>query len=84
MTASPASPTPASQTPTPTSPTSSPASPAAAAPPGPPPLTPADQLLMLASGSWVTQMIHVAAELGVADQLAAGERSAEELAAACG
>jgi len=84
MTASPASPTPASQTPTPASPTSSPASPAAAAPPGPPHLTPADQLLMLASGAWVTQMIHVAAELGVADQLAAGERSAEELAAACG
>ena len=84
MTASPASSTPASPTPTPASPTSSPASPAAAAPPGPPPLTPADQLLMLASGAWVTQMIHVAAELAVADQLAAGERSAEELAAACG
>ena len=46
--------------------------------------TPADQLLALASGAWVTQMIHVAAELGVADQLAGGERPVEELAAATG
>lgn len=50
----------------------------------PPELTPVDQLLALASGAWVTQMIHVAAELGVADQLAAGERSCEELVSACG
>ena len=57
---------------------------ASAAASAPPPLTPADQLLAMASGAWVTQMIHVAAELAVADQLAAGERSAEELAAACG
>jgi hypothetical protein len=52
--------------------------------PGPPALTPTDQLLAMASGAWVTQMIHVAAELGVADQLAAGEQSVESLAAACG
>jgi len=32
----------------------------------------------------MTQMIHGAAELGVADQLAAGERPVEELAEACG
>lgn len=51
---------------------------------GAPALSPADQLLMLASGAWVTQMIHVAAELAVADQLAGGERGVEELAAACG
>ncbi len=51
---------------------------------GSPAPTPADQLLAMASGAWVTQMIHVAAELAVADQLAAGERSAEELASACG
>jgi hypothetical protein len=42
------------------------------------------QFLQLASGNWVTQMIHVAAELGVADELTAGERSVEELAAAVG
>ena len=65
--------------------TSSPARPTdAPSNPGTPVLTPADQLLMLASGSWVTQMIHVAAELGLADQLSAGERGVEELAAACG
>jgi hypothetical protein len=52
--------------------------------PGPPALTPTDQLLALASGAWVTQMIHVAAELGVADHLAGGEQSVESLAAACG
>jgi hypothetical protein len=42
------------------------------------------QFLQLASGNWVTQMIHVAAELGVADQLVAGERSVQELAAVVG
>jgi hypothetical protein len=52
--------------------------------PGPAALTPTDQLLALASGAWVTQMIHVAAELGVADHLAGGERSVESLAVACG
>jgi hypothetical protein len=38
----------------------------------------------MASGAWLTQMLHVAAELGVADELGQGERSSEELAAACG
>lgn len=50
----------------------------------PPALSPSDQLMQLASGAWVTQMIHVAAELGVADQLTAGGRPVEELAEACG
>ena len=50
----------------------------------PPELSLTDQLRAMASGAWVTQMIHVAAELGVADQLAEGERDCEELAAACG
>ncbi|MCT0225356.1 acetylserotonin O-methyltransferase [Synechococcus sp. CS-1328] len=43
--------------------------------------------LQLASGNWVTQMIHVAAELGLADHLAAAGPqglAAEELAARCG
>ena len=31
-------------------------------------------------GSWVTQAIHVAAEIGIADLLASGPRTAEELA----
>jgi len=44
----------------------------------------ADQLMQMASGAWVTQMIHVAAELGVADHLITGERPVEELATACG
>jgi hypothetical protein len=52
--------------------------------PGPPALSPAEQLLAMASGAWVTQMIHVAAELGLADQLAAGEREVADLASACG
>jgi hypothetical protein len=42
-----------------------------------------DQLLQMASGAWLTQMLHVAAELGLADRLAAGPRPVEELAAAC-
>jgi len=50
----------------------------------PPALTPADQLLAMASGAWVTQMIHVAAELGLADALAAGEQDCDALAAGCG
>lgn len=38
------------------------------------------QLTAMASGAWVSQMIHVAAELGVADALAAGERPVAALA----
>ena len=47
--------------------------------------SPADQLLALAGGAWVTQMIHVAAELGLADQLSGDDaRDVEALAQACG
>lgn len=46
--------------------------------------TPAQQLIAVASGARVSQMIHGAAELGLADQLASGAREVEELAAACG
>ena len=42
-------------------------------------LTPTDQLLAMASGAGVTQRSHVAAERGVADQLAGGEQSVESL-----
>jgi hypothetical protein len=42
----------------------------------------ADQLVQMASGAWLTQMIHVAAELGLADRLAAGDLSVVEQAAA--
>lgn len=38
------------------------------------------QLLTMASGAWVTQMMVVAAELSLADALGEGERSVEELA----
>ena len=38
------------------------------------------QLTAMASGAWVSQMIHVAAELGIADALAAGEQVVEPLA----
>jgi hypothetical protein len=48
------------------------------------PSTPADQLLALASGAWVTQMIHVAAELALADALADGDRDVNDLAESCG
>lgn len=50
----------------------------------PPELTPTDRLIAMATGAWVTQMIHVAAELGVADQLVEGDQDCEALAAACG
>jgi predicted O-methyltransferase YrrM len=41
-------------------------------------------MLNLINGYWIMRALHVAAELGVADLLAAGPRSCEELAAACG
>lgn len=50
----------------------------------PPELSLTDQLLAMAGGAWVTQMIHVAAELGLADELAGGERDVQELAEVCG
>jgi len=46
--------------------------------------TPVDQVLAMASGAWATQMIHVAAELALADHLAPGELDVEELAQVCG
>lgn len=42
--------------------------------------SPQDQLARLASGYWHTQAIYVAAKLGVADLLAGGPKSAEDLA----
>jgi len=48
------------------------------------PLTLVDQLLAMASGAWVTQMINVAAELGLADALAGGEQDVQDLARTCG
>lgn len=50
----------------------------------PPELSHGEQLLAMASGAWVTQMIHVAAELGVADELSDSGRDVGELAQACG
>jgi SAM-dependent methyltransferase len=43
---------------------------------------PAEVFNQMLTGYWVTQMLYVAAKLGLADQLAAGPRRAEELAAA--
>ncbi len=44
----------------------------------------ARQLLDLINGSWIAQACYVAARLGVADLLAAGPRTAEDLAVATG
>jgi ubiquinone/menaquinone biosynthesis C-methylase UbiE len=41
-------------------------------------------LMQLSLGSLVSQAVHVAAKLGIADLLAAGAKSAEELARECG
>jgi hypothetical protein len=45
---------------------------------------PSAQLMNLVSGKWVARAISVAAELGIADLLAHGERTTAELAQACG
>lgn len=47
-------------------------------------LSPQEQVARLASGYWHTQAIYVAAKLGIADALAEGARTAEELAPATG
>lgn len=47
-------------------------------------LPPSVALHQLMAGHWVAQALYVAAKLGLADQLAHGARSAEELAAAVG
>lgn len=41
-------------------------------------------LLELATGAWTTQVLYVAAKLGIADELAAGPRPAADVAAAVG
>lgn len=46
--------------------------------------TPADRLARLADGYLVTQLLHVAVDLGLADVLGDGERDARELAAEVG
>lgn len=47
-------------------------------------LPPHVQLVQMAMGHWVSRILHVAAELGLADQLASGPRSAAELAGPTG
>lgn len=47
-------------------------------------LPPQAQLMQFITGRWVTHMIAVAAELGLADQLAMGPRTAAQLASAAG
>ncbi|MCK5944811.1 MAG: methyltransferase, partial [Planctomycetes bacterium] len=42
------------------------------------------QMLDLINGFWISKMVHVVAELGLADQLGGGRRTADELAAASG
>jgi len=51
---------------------------------GTPAATPDEELRHLFLGYRVSQAIYVAAELGIADLLAEGPKSAEELASACG
>lgn len=46
--------------------------------------SPAAVMLRLITGSWVTQAVHVAAALGIADRLAEGPAGSAELAAASG
>ena len=40
------------------------------------------QLVQMAMGHWISRIVHLAAELGIADLLAAGPRGAEDLAGA--
>ncbi len=47
-------------------------------------LPPHVQLIQMAAGSWVAAIVYAAAKLGLADHLAAGPRSAAELAGATG
>ena len=44
--------------------------------------TPSDEIARMLTGYWVSQAVYVAAELGIADQLADGPRTADELAEA--
>ena len=52
--------------------------------PAAPPLPPEAVMIQLATSHWVARCIHVVAKLGVADQLKAGPKSAEDLAKAVG
>jgi O-methyltransferase domain/Dimerisation domain len=47
-------------------------------------LSPQDRMAGMITGYWVSQMVHVAAKLGLADLLAGGPRTADELAQATG
>src|SRR5579872_4297202 len=47
-------------------------------------LPPIARMMQLLTGRWVSASISVAAELGIADQLAEGDKTAEELATAVG
>jgi SAM-dependent methyltransferase len=47
-------------------------------------LPPWARLMQMLTGSWVSQAVGAAARLGIADQLAAGPRSADEIAGAVG
>ena len=44
--------------------------------------TPQDQMTRMITGAWISQMVHVAARLGIADRLAEGPKTVEELAQA--
>jgi hypothetical protein len=46
--------------------------------------TPQEQMARMLTGHWVSQMIYVAARLGIADQLAGGPKTADQLAQATG
>jgi hypothetical protein len=46
--------------------------------------TPQDEMAGMITGYWTSQMVHVAAKLGLADHLAGGPRTADELASATG
>src|SRR5438874_11823062 len=46
--------------------------------------TPQDQMARMITGNWISQAIYVAAKLGIADRLADGPRTAEELAQTTG
>lgn len=47
-------------------------------------LAPHDQLIQMGTAFWVSRILYAAAKLGIADQLAAGPRSAAEIAGATG
>lgn len=49
-----------------------------------PPLPPHAQLIQMGAASWISAVVYAAAKLGIADHLAAGPRSADDLAGATG